>query len=75
MIDTKKGPSTPCQPSPRPSSFVETYERWMSHCLRLAKDPAWREQIWWNVKQLDADTSGLFTGFKEDFLKRLEDEI
>ena len=75
MIDTKKGPSTPCQSSPRLSSFAETYERWMNHCLRLAKDPAWKAQIWWNVQQLDADTSGLFTGFKDDFLKRLEHEI
>jgi hypothetical protein len=45
----------------------------MEHCLRLAKDPAWKAQIWFNVKELDADTSGLFKGFKEEFLRRVKE--
>jgi hypothetical protein len=45
----------------------------MSHCLRLAKNPGWKAHIWWTVQDLDADPSGLFTGFKDEFLRRVKD--
>jgi hypothetical protein len=73
-MNTKKDSATPCEPLTKPCSFAETYEKWMSHCLRLAKVPGWKAQIWWTVQDLDADRSGLFTGFKEDFLRRVKDE-
>jgi hypothetical protein len=64
----------PCSPSPEPCGSQGIYQRWMQHCLKLAKHPGWKEQIWWTVKDLDADESGLFTGFKEDFLRRINDD-
>jgi hypothetical protein len=45
----------------------------MNHCLRLAKHPGWKAHIWWTVKDLDNDPSGLFTGFKDEFLRRVKD--
>ena len=73
-MNTKKETVTPCEQSTKHYSSVEIYERWMNHCLRLAKHPGWKAQIWWNVQDLDADKSGLFTGFKDDFLRRIKDE-
>jgi hypothetical protein len=73
-MNTKKDNATPCSQSIEPYSSVGIYERWMSHCLKLAKDPAWKAHIWWRVKDLDSDDSGLFTGFKDDFLRRIKDE-
>jgi hypothetical protein len=73
-MNTKNDSATPYEQSTKPCSFAETYEKWMSFCLRLAKDPAWKAQIWWNVQELDKDTSGLFTGFKDDFLRRIKND-
>jgi hypothetical protein len=72
-MNTKKDNVTPCSQSIEPYSSVEIYERWMTRCLTLAKEPGWKAHIWWTVKDLDADQSGLFTGFKEDFLRRVKD--
>lgn len=72
-MNTKKDNATPCSQLTEPYSSSEIYERWMKHCLKLAKDPAWKAHIWWRVKDLDADPSGLFTGFKDDFLRRVKE--
>ena len=72
-MNTKNDSATPCSQSPEPYGSQGIYQRWMEHCLRLAKDPAWKAQIWFNVKELDADTSGLFKGFKEEFLRRVKE--
>jgi hypothetical protein len=45
----------------------------MDTCLRLARNPSWKEWVWGQVKELDADTSRLFTGFKDEFLTRVKE--
>jgi hypothetical protein len=72
-MNTKNDIATPCSQSPEPCGSQGIYQQWMSHCLRLAKNPGWKAQIWWTVQDLDADPSGLFTGFKDEFLRRVKE--
>ena len=44
----------------------------MSHYLNMAKLPGAKAHVWFRVQELDRDTSGLFAGFKDDFLKRVK---
>ena len=36
------------------------------------KKPGWKEHAWMRAKQLDADTSGLFKGIKDDLVKEMK---
>jgi hypothetical protein len=73
-MNTKNKAATLCEQSTKLCSYAATYETWMNHCLRLAKHPGWKAHIWWRVQDLDSDRSGLFTGFKDDFLRRIKDD-
>jgi hypothetical protein len=71
-MSTKKLDAIRYSPLPEHCGQAEIYVEWMDTCLRLARNPGWKAHIWWRVQDLDADTSGLFKGFKEDFLTRIK---
>ena len=72
-MNTKNDSAIPCSQSHEPYGSQGIYQSWMETCLRLAKNPGWKAHIWWMVKDLDNDTSGLFTGFKDEFLRRVKE--
>lgn len=37
----------------------------------MANHPGWKAYIWQNIQEIDNDTSGLFKGIKDDFLKEI----
>ena len=72
-MNTKKLDAIRYSQSPEHCGQAEIYVEWMDTCLRLARNPSWKEWVWGQVKELDADTSGLFRGFKDDFLTRVKE--
>jgi hypothetical protein len=72
-MNTKKLAPIRFSQSPEHCGQAEIYVEWMDTCLRLARNPSWKEWVWGQVKELDSDTSGLFTGFKDEFLTRVKE--
>ena len=64
--------STQCSQSPEHFTSLETYNKNLNHLVLMAKTPGWKEHAWMRAKQLDADTSGLFKGIKEDLVKEMK---
>ena len=54
--------------SAQPAESMQPYQRQLQHLLELAKKPEWRPQVCWRVLELEADTSGLWTGLKDAVL-------
>ena len=75
MINTKSGSSIPCPSSTRPFNSAEIYQKELEWLVYLAKKKGWKEYVWGEVKRLDADPSGLWTGIKDDLVKEMKNEL
>jgi hypothetical protein len=75
LINTKKELSIPCQPSTGPWNSAEIYKKELEWLVYLAKKKGWKEYVWGEVKRLDADPSGLWTGIKDDLVKEMKNGL
>ena len=56
------------------TNFVpfEIYKTELDHLIKMAKIPAFKNHAWTRAKELDADSSGLFTGIAQDLVKEMK---
>lgn len=72
LTNTKKASFIHTTPSTQPFNAQVIYQETLKDLIRLAKKRGWKEWTWHEVLRLNADTSGLFTGIKDDFLKAVK---
>jgi len=53
-----------CQPC-QASSATPTYALHLAHLIRMASIPGFKEHAWHRAKQLDADSTGQWTGIAQ----------
>lgn len=41
------------------------FEQQLQHLIRMAREPGWKAYAWQRAQELDADSSGLFTGIAD----------
>lgn len=64
--------STPSSPAPvKPGA----YDHQLAHLIRLAELPGWKAYAWHRAKELDADSSGLWTGIAEALKTAMTREV
>lgn len=60
--------------SSKPPVRIGEYHRQLEHLTRLAKQPGWKAYAWARAQELDANSSGLWSGIADDLIAAMKSD-